>query len=51
MGLGCILAEPGTEYEGFVSPEGDGDDGLDGSAATGTSREMLAATESSKCPI
>lgn len=50
VGLGCALAGPGTECKSFVYREGDGDDGLDGSAATGTGREVLTATESSKCP-
>lgn len=33
-----------------VLSAGDGDDGLDGSAATGVGREMPTATESSKYP-
>lgn len=48
MRLGYTLSGPGTEYKGFVCPAGDGDDGLDGSAATGIGREMQTATESSK---
>lgn len=50
MGLGYTLAGPGSEYKGFICPAGDGDDGIDGSAAVGTGREVLTATESGKCP-
>lgn len=49
MGLGYTLAGPGTEYKDSDYPIGDGDDGLDGSSAIGTGREVLTATDS-KCP-
>lgn len=49
-GTGMYPGWPGTECQGFVCPAGDGDDGLDGSAATGVGREVPTATESSKYP-
>lgn len=48
--VGCVpWAGVGTGCEVLVHAAGDGEDSLDGSAATGPSRETLAALDSSEC--